>query len=475
MDKRKEIMKNTQAQEGRRQQTSTSARLFLNVLFVVFVAGGIYAGYLFYATVKDMVAHLQVPTFRNLRLSSVDVGGDPQEDDPASDIFYDWQSNDPINIVLLGLDQRPEESGPSRTDTIIVIGVDPVSHTASILSIPRDLWVPIPGYTENRINTANYIGDLKGYPGGGPALVKKTIEYNLGIHVHYYVRLNFEGFVRIIDRIGGIEIEVPQEIEDTQYPDPDNPGAYTTIYIPAGMQHMDGEMALKYARTRHMDSDFGRLRRQQQVIMAVRDRVLRLELIPQLLPHLTELMNEMGDAVQTDLQPADLILLAQWAQQIEDQGIRGGVIDRSMTVPLVTPDQAQVLILDRDKVRPLIKELFPDKSPELNETQVEDLNRLAAEQALIAVQNGTTTGSLASQTASFLKEQGFQVVQFGNADRFDYAQTMIVDYSGKSYTVGRLAQLFQIAESNIQHPSGVASEVDILLIIGQDFQLPTGG
>ncbi|MDY7042143.1 MAG: LytR C-terminal domain-containing protein, partial [Chloroflexota bacterium] len=89
--------------------------------------------------------------------------------------------------------------------------------------------------------------------------------------------------------------------------------------------------------------------------------------------------------------------------------------------------------------------------------------------------NGTTTGSLASQTASFLKEQGFQVVQFGNADRFDYAQTMIVDYSGKSYTVGRLAQLFQIAESNIQHPSGVASEVDILLIIGQDFQLPTGG
>ncbi|MDY7040841.1 MAG: hypothetical protein SVX38_08250, partial [Chloroflexota bacterium] len=111
-------MKNTQAQEGRRQQTSTSARLFLNVLFVVFVAGGIYAGYLFYATVKDMVAHLQVPTFRNLRLSSVDVGGDPQEDDPASDIFYDWQSNDPINIVLLGLDQRPEESGPSRTDTI---------------------------------------------------------------------------------------------------------------------------------------------------------------------------------------------------------------------------------------------------------------------------------------------------------------------------------------------------------------------
>ena len=449
------------------------ARLFLNVLFITFVAGGIYAGYLFYTTVKDVVAHLQAPTFRNLRLPSVEASSGAQDSHPVSDIFYDWQSKDPINIVLLGLDQRPEESGPSRTDTIIVVRVDPATNSASMLSIPRDLWVPIPGYGENRINTANYIGDLKGYPGGGPALVKKTIEYNLGIRVHYYVRLNFEGFVRIIDRIGGIDIDVPKAIEDTQYPDPDNPGAYTTIYIPAGLQHMDGKAALKYARTRHVDSDFGRLRRQQQVIMAVRDRVLRLDLIPQLVPHLSELMNEMGDAVQTDLQPTDLIRLAQWAEQIEDGNIKQGMIDSSMTVPLVTPNGAQVLGLNREKVRPLIKELFPDKTPELDEAQVEDLNRLAAEQARIAVQNGTTTGSLASHTATFLKERGFQVVQFGNADRFDYAQTVIIDYSGKSYTVGRLAQLFHVAESNIQHPSGISSEVDILLIIGQDFQLPS--
>ncbi|RLC73755.1 MAG: hypothetical protein DRI52_01335, partial [Chloroflexi bacterium] len=169
----------------------------------------------------------------------------------------------------------------------------------------------------------------------------------------------------------------------------------------------------------------------------------------------------------------DIIRLAQWAEQIEDGNIKQGMIDSSMTVPLVTPNGAQVLGLNREKVRPLIKELFPDKTPELDEAQVEDLNRLAAEQARIAVQNGTTTGSLASHTATFLKERGFQVVQFGNADRFDYAQTVIIDYSGKSYTVGRLAQLFHIAESNIQHPSGISSEVDILLIIGQDFQLPS--
>ena len=466
-------MKSAKARREQRQQASPWARLFLNILFVIFVGGGIYAGYLFYATVKDIVAHMRVPTFPNLRLPSVETSSDSQDNHPGSDIFYDWESTDPIHIVLLGLDQRPEESGPSRTDTIIVVRVDPATNSASMLSIPRDLWVPIPGYGENRINTANYIGDLKGYPGGGPALVKKTIEYNLGIRVHYYARLNFEGFVRIIDRIGGIDINVPAAIEDSQYPDPDNPGAYTTIYIPAGRQHMDGQTALKYARTRHVDSDFGRLSRQQQVIMAVRDRVLRLDLIPQLLPHLNELMNEMGDAVQTDLQPADIIRLAQWAEQIEDGNIKQGMIDSSMTVPLVTPNGAQVLGLNREKVRPLIKELFPDKTPELDEAQVEDLNRLAAEQARIAVQNGTTTGSLASHTATFLKERGFQVVQFGNADRFDYAQTVIIDYSGKSYTVGRLAQLFHVAESNIQHPSGISSEVDILLIIGQDFQLPS--
>jgi LCP family protein required for cell wall assembly len=467
-------MKSAKARRGRQRQTSPWARLILNILFVIFVAGGIYAGCLFYATVKDVVAHLQVPIFPNLQLPSVGASSGSQDNDPDSDIFYDWQSEDPIHIVLLGLDQRPEESGPSRTDTIIVIRVDPATYSASMLSIPRDLWVPIPGYSENRINTANYIGDLKGYPGGGPALVKKTIEYNLGIRVHYCVRLNFEGFVRIIDRIGGIDIDVPKAIEDTRYPDPDNPGAYTTIHIPAGWQSMDGEAALKYARTRHLDSDFGRLGRQQQVIMAVRDKVLSFGLIPQLVPHLTELMNEMGDAVQTDLQPADIIRLSQWAEQIGDGDVKRGIIDSSMTVPLTTPDGAQVLGLDREKVRPLIKELFPDKSPELDEDQVEDLNHLAAEQARIVIHNGTTTGSLASRTAAFLKERGFQVVQFGNADRFDYAQTVIIDYSDKPYTVGRLAQLFQVTEANIQRPSGIASEVDILLIVGQDFQLPAG-
>ncbi|MCR4408192.1 MAG: LCP family protein [Anaerolineae bacterium] len=465
-------MKSAKARRGR-QQTSTWAKLILNFLFIVFVAGGIYAGYLFYVTVKDVVAHLQVPIFPNLQLPSVGASSGSQESDPVSNTSYNWESKDPIHIVLLGLDQRPEESGPSRTDTIIVIRVDPSTNSASMLSIPRDLWVSIPGYEENRINTANYIGDLKGYPGGGPALVKKTIEYNLGIRVHYYVRLNFEGFVRLIDRIGGIDIDVPQEIRDTQYPDPDNPGAYTTIYIPAGLQHMDGATALKYARTRHVDSDFGRLSRQQQVIMAVRDRVLRLDLIPQLLPHLSELMNEMGDAVQTDLQPTDIIRLAQLAQQIDDTNIKRGMVDSSMTVPWTTYNGAQVLLLDRDKVRPLVNELFPDKSPELDKTEVEVLDHLAAEQARIAVQNGTTTGSLATHTAAFLKERGFQVVQYGNADRFDYSQTMIIDYSGKPYTVDRLAQLFHIPESNIQRPSGVSSDVDILLIIGQDFQLPS--
>lgn len=465
-------MKSAKARRGR-QQTSTWAKLILNFLFIVFVAGGIYAGYLFYVTVKDVVAHLQVPIFPNLQLPNVGASSGSQESDPVSNASYNWESKDPIHIVLLGLDQRPEESGPSRTDTIIVIRVDPSTNSASMLSIPRDLWVSIPGYEENRINTANYIGDLKGYPGGGSALVKKTIEYNLGIRVHYYVRLNFEGFVRLIDRIGGIDIDVPQEIRDTQYPDPDNPGAYTTIYIPAGLQHMDGATALKYARTRHVDSDFGRLGRQQQVIMAVRDRVLRLDLIPQLLPHLSELMNEMGDAVQTDLQPTDIIRLAQLAQQIDDTNIKRGIVDSSMTVPWTTYNGAQVLLLDRDKVRPLVKELFPDKSPGLDETEVEVLDHLAAEQARIAVQNGTTTGSLATHTAAFLKERGFQVVQYGNADRFDYSQTLIIDYSGKPYTVGQMAQLFHVAEDNIQQPSGVSGEVDILLIIGQDFQLPS--
>lgn len=261
-----------------------------------------------------------------------------------------------INILLLGIDQRPGEQGPFRTDTMIVLTVDPATGTAGMLSIPRDLWVPIPGYGENRINTANFLGDMYKHPGGGPALAKKTVAYNLGFPIHYYVRVNFEGFKRIVDMVGGIDIEVPHEIKDDSFPD-DNYG-YDPLYIPAGLVHMDGELALKYARTRHGDDDFQRARRQQQVILALKDKVLDLNLLPSLIPKLPELMATLSDSVQTDMPMDEILRLARLSRELDFDNVKTVVIDETMTIPQTTPSGARVLLPIRENIRPVVDDLF---------------------------------------------------------------------------------------------------------------------
>lgn len=261
-----------------------------------------------------------------------------------------------VTILLMGMDQRQGEAGPFRTDTMIVLTLDPATGAGGMLSIPRDLWIPIPGYGENRINTANFLGDLKKYPGGGPALAKKTVTHNFGFPVHYYVRLNFEGFKRIIDTIGGVDINVEQEIRDDLYPD-ENYG-YDPLYIPVGLVHMNGELALKYARTRHGDSDIYRAGRQQQVIMAVVRKVLNLNLLPSLLPKLPELSRTLADAIQTDMPLDEMIRLARLFRDMDFSKIKSAVIDESMTVPNTTPQGAQVLLPIREKIRPVVDELF---------------------------------------------------------------------------------------------------------------------
>jgi len=462
-----------------RTRPSSRSKLLRGVLSVILIIVGlpllwatISAGRGFYVAVRESVAHSQLPLLTNVlpsvsgqsqeRQSNISIGGEP---------LPDWQKKERVNILLLGIDQREDQYGPWRTDTMIVLTIDPENMTAGMLSIPRDLWVPIPGYSENRINTAHYTGDLKKFPGGGPALATKTVQYNLGITIHYYVRVNFSGFIKAIDTIDGIDIYVEKEIDDPLYPD--NAYGYDPLYIPAGPQHMDGELALKYARTRHSGSDFDRLRRQQQVIMAVRDKVLRFELLPQLLPKLPELLKTVGDAVQTDLQLKEMLNLVQLASQIDDEHIKTAVIDSSMTVDTTTPNGAQVLIPRRDEIRAVVDEIFGEPAQVAEEEIEEDKAKLAEEGAKIIVHNGSTAGNLAAQTSAFLKEHGLQVVEFGNAERFDYPTTTIVDFTGKEYTVQYLARLLNISEDNIQPFTGSHSEIDIRLIIGADFQLPT--
>ena len=178
----------------------------------------------------------------------------------------------PLTLLLLGVDRRSDESGPARSDSMILAGFRPDAGRAALLSIPRDLWVTIPGVGDQRINAAMVFGNDPANPAAAPQLAVDTVEQAFRRPVDRYVVLDFQTFVRLVDALGGIEIDVPEAIVDTEYPTPDY--GVTTIRFDPGPQVLNGEQALVYARTRHDDSDFGRSERQQQVIRAIAARLL---------------------------------------------------------------------------------------------------------------------------------------------------------------------------------------------------------
>ncbi|MGD1994499.1 MAG: LCP family protein, partial [Anaerolineae bacterium] len=188
---------------------------FVASLALLFIVVSVGIGYIFFDQVRQTVAaSSMLPQF-----FATQPGEDP-EDEPGTTL-QPWQGNQRVNVLLLGIDERESEHGPWRTDTMMVLTVDPLTKSGGMLSIPRDLWVPIPGFDHGKINTANYLGDAYDYPGGGPALAMRTVEYNLGVPIHYYVRVNFKAFIELVDMVGGIDVYVEEEIDDPSYPSSD--------------------------------------------------------------------------------------------------------------------------------------------------------------------------------------------------------------------------------------------------------------
>ena len=373
-----------------------------------------------------------------------------------------WNGKQRVNILILGVDQRPGERGPWRTDTMIVVSIDPVSKSAGVLSIPRDLWVEIPGHGEERINAAYVIGELSQFPGGGPALAKKTVQDNLGEPIHYYLRVNFAAFQQMIDLIGGVDVYVEHEINDPAYPDMNY--GYEPLRIPAGWQHMNGALALKYARTRHAGSDFERAHRQQQVVLAVRDKVTRLDLLPALLPRAREVAATLGNSVQTDLTLDQLVRLAQLGSEIDSAHIRTATIDETMTRSWTTPQGASVLVPERDKMSVLHSLIFTAPVNSGDEAA-----QLTAESARILVLNGTRTNGMATQAAERLKAQGLRVDGVGSADRLT-AQSLVLYYTGKVVSARAAARALGLAESAVAPGGDPGGEWDIKVVIGTDWK-----
>jgi polyisoprenyl-teichoic acid--peptidoglycan teichoic acid transferase len=239
-----------------------------------------------------------------------------------------------LNILLLGTDARADDVDPTRTDALVLVRIDRDRNRVSMLSIPRDLWVNYPSGGEGRINAAYAIGERRFGPGGGAALAKSTVGRLLDVEVDHFMLINFQGFETLIDQLGGISLDVPEPLFDPAYPTED----YGTIEVrfEAGPQLLDAERALIYARTRHADSDFGRNQRQQQVLMAIFDRIRERGLLQQL-TSLDDYTRAMRGYVQTDLNRGRMLELAGFARELNSDNILRYAIDSSSIVDLRDP------------------------------------------------------------------------------------------------------------------------------------------
>lgn len=365
-----------------------------------------------------------------------------------------------INILLIGVDERPgnPEEGV-RGDTLIVAHLDAAGRWASLLSIPRDSIVSIRDIGDSKINAAYGYGylDPEGFFAagtsprqGGMALAAETVEQFLGLRIDYVAQVNFDGFAKIIDILGGVTIDVPYQIIDEEYPTPDF--GVTRIEFQPGVQEMDGATALIYARTRHADSDFGRSARQQQVIRAMIDKLRAHGPLGQalLLPRLREGLNGTVVTTLPIDRPDALVGLASLAG-----GLDPDTIVRLQISPETVPgyrEEGTDVYWDQAGVHALVERFLTPPGVE-------------SENARVQVLNGTGVSGLAGRTTAELERQGFIVLPAGDAPSDAVPQTIVYDLTGKPYTASRLAQILN-AELREGIPEGVASDADIIVVLG---------
>ena len=378
-----------------------------------------------------------------------------------------WDGASRVTVLLLGVDYRDwaASEGAARSDTMMLLTLDPLTKTAGVLSIPRDLWVPIPGFKHAKINTAYYNGDAFQLPGGGPALAIKTVEQFLGVPINYFAQVDFGAFVRFIDEIGGVTIDVPQPIAIDLL----GSGFKTKKKLDAGRQLLPGDWALAYARARYTEGgDFDRAARQQQVIMAIRERVLRFDMLPTLISKAPTLYNELASSIRTNLSMEEIVQLAMLAREVPDGGIQRGIIGAESVLFANSPDDLSILVPLPDKISLVRDQVFATTGVLSPETPGSQQEKMQAEKARIALYNGSGQVDILARTQQYLTGQGANILQSGDAGQA-YAATTIIDHSGSPHTLKYLVELLKIHPGKIFIQYDPNASVDVEVFLGSDW------
>ncbi|HEX7102107.1 MAG TPA: LCP family protein [Nitrolancea sp.] len=267
--------------------------------------------------------------------------------DPV-DALPNWDGTGRVNILLLGSDSRGANE-VARSDTMILVTVNPETKQVGMLSIPRDLLVSIPNYGQDKINAAYAYGSQTSYTGAGLAVA--TVEYNFGVTINYFAEVDTFGMASIIDTLGGVTLDVDAPIKDDEYPGAGN--NYMRVLFHTGLQHMNGTQAVQFARTRHDDNDFARGNRQQQLLRALQEQGIDLNLVSKA----RELLTELGNTFRTDLSPTQVLALAKLGSKITPNDIHSYNLLSATTVSFA-PGQPYYLLPNWDAIHQILNEMM---------------------------------------------------------------------------------------------------------------------
>ncbi len=405
------------------------------------------------------------------------------------------EDRDRINLLLLGMGGKNHDGG-NLTDTIMLVSIEPSTKKVAMVSIPRDLVVPMEDLGSKKINSVNAYAEAEAPDSGGLAVCQALGDI-LATPIDYYARMDFSGFVNIIDKLGGVDIYVDNTLDDYEYPvmgmeaADDYASRYEHLHIDTGWQHMDGDLALKYVRSRHAagaeGSDFARSKRQQKLLTAVKNKVLSLNTLfnP---AAITGIIGEIHDHFDTNLQIWEMLKLWDLTRNVNQEDIVNKVIDNGpdgLLVDTISSDGAYILVPrsgDFSELQYFVNNIFSDAPVDLK-------SKVSSDRATVEIRNGTWINGLASKTALDLEKYDFIVVRIGNSSRQNFQKTMIYDltYGEKKDSLSVLKNITG-ADVSFGLPEWLISDInadvsreknpiqpDFVLMLGQDADTSASG
>ena len=387
-----------------------------------------------------------------------------------------FDRKDPFTILMLGVDTREGDTDPSRSDTIIVAYVDPLAKHVNIMSIPRDLLVTqAGGFGQAKMSDVYANGEINKYVDptrGGIALVRDTIRANFRIQIDYYAQVDFLGFRKIVDAFGGVTVDNPYPIKDDEYPTEDY--QFTRVFFPAGLVHLNGDEALKFARTRHDDNDFQRNQRQQQVILGIRQQALQLNLLPKA----TGLIDTLGDSVRTDFPRGNLnsnwIGFAKFGTDLPGNAIQQLTLTDLLRDTYI--NGGYYATLDWNLAIARAKEFSPKENRDSIAAQA---NTGVNTSAKIVVENSTRNGGFANRWSLTLQKEGYANTSFIDAPpsiKGNVPKTKILYFSpDNEKTALALAKTLGLNPDSIDGKAKrplEAGAAEILIQLGDDTKEP---